>query len=154
MRRTLTLILAALLLTSSMSISAFAAEETDPITDTTTETTAPETEAPETDSPETSAPESSAPETTPPETSAPESSAPETTPPETSAPETKPENTCPVVKPEEKKTHSITFTNMLLEKGFVMASRKSAQEGEVVILQAYEHEFERDGKSYKYEFMG
>lgn len=154
MRRTLTLILAALLLTSSMSISAFAAEETDPTTDTTTETTAPETEAPETDSPETSAPESSAPETTPPETSAPETSAPETTPPETSTPETKPENTCPVVKPEEKKPHSITFTNILFEKGFVISSRKSAKEGEVVILQAYEHEFERDGKSYKYEFMG
>ena len=159
MRRTLTLILAALLLTSSLSISAFAAEETDPTTDTTTETTAPETEAPETetpetDSPETSAPETSAPETTPPETSAPETSAPETTPPETSAPETKPENTCPVVKPEEKVSHSITFTNMLMEKGFVMASRKSAKEGEVVILQAYEHEFERDGKNYKYEFMG
>lgn len=164
MRRTLTLILAALLLTSSMSISAFAAEETDPTTDTTTETTAPETETPETetpetDSPETSAPETSAPETTPPETSAPEitppeTSAPETTPPETSAPETKPENSCPIVKPEVKEPHSITFTNMLLEKGFVMASRKSAKEGEVVILQAYEHEFERDGKNYKYEFKG
>ena len=43
---------------------------------------------------------------------------------------------------------------ILFEKGFVIASRKSAKEGEVVILQAYEHEFERDGKSYKYEFMG
>ena len=154
MRRTLTLILAALLLTSSMSISAFAAEETDPTTDTTTETTAPETEAPDTETPDTDSPETSAPETSAPETTPPETSAPETTPPETNAPETKPENTCPVVKPEEKKPHSITFTNMLLEKGFVMASRKSAKEGEVVILQAYEHEFERDGKSYKYEFMG
>jgi len=168
MRRTLTLILAALLLTSSMSISAFAAEETEPTTDTSTETTAPETEVPETETPETEVPETqapetetpetSAPETTPPETSAPETtppetSAPETTPPETSAPETKPENSCPIVKPEVKEPHSITFTNMLLEKGFVMASRKSAKEGEVVILQAYEHEFERDGKNYKYEFL-
>lgn len=144
MRRTLTLILAALLLTSSMSISAFAAEETDPTTDTSTETTAPGTDTPETETPETDSPETSAPET----------SAPETTPSETSTSETTQENTCPVVKPEEKVPHSISFTNMLLEKGFVMASRKSAKEGEVVILRAYEHEFERDGKSYKYEFMG
>ena len=57
MRRTLTLILAALLLTSSMSISAFAAEETEPTTDTSTETTAPETEVPETETPETEVPE-------------------------------------------------------------------------------------------------
>ena len=134
MRKTLALILAALLLTSSMSISAFAAEETDPTTDTTTETTAPETDSPE--------------------TSAPESSAPETTPSETSAPENNPENTCPVVKPEEKMPHTITFTNILFEKGFVLASRKSAKEGEVVILQAFEHEYERDGKNYKYEFVG
>ena len=134
MRKTLALILAALLLTSSMSISAFAAEETDPTTDTTTETTAPETDSPE--------------------TSAPESSAPETTPSETSAPENNPENTCPVVKPEEKMPHTSTFTNILFEKGFVLASRKSAKEGEVVILQAFEHEYERDGKNYKYEFVG
>ena len=134
MRKTLALILAALLLTSSMSISAFAAEETDPTTDTTTETTAPETDSPE--------------------TSAPESSAPETTPSETSAPENNPDNTCPVVKPEEKMPHTITFTNILFEKGFVLASRKSAKEGEVVILQAFEHEYERDGKNYKYEFVG
>lgn len=154
MRRSLSLILAALLLTSSMSISAFAADETEPTTDTSTETTTPETEAPETDTPETESPENQTPETEAPETSAPETTVPETTPPETSAPETKPENTCPIVKPEEKELHSITFTNMLLEKGFVMASRKSAKEGEVVILQAFEHEFERDGKSYKYEFMG
>ena len=58
MRRTLTLILAALLLTSSMSISAFAAEETDPTTDTTTETTAPETDSLETSAPKTSVPDS------------------------------------------------------------------------------------------------
>lgn len=156
MRRTLTLILAALLLTSSMSISAFAAEETDPITDTSTETTAQETETPETESPETETPETETPETEAPapENSASETSASETTPPETTTPETTPETSCPVVTPEEDEPHSITFTNYLLEKGFVMASRKTAKEGEVVILQAYEHEFERDGKSYKYEFMG
>ena len=67
MRRTLTLILAALLLTSSMSISAFAAEETDPTTDTTTETTAPETEVPETETPETEVPDTTGQESETPE---------------------------------------------------------------------------------------
>lgn len=156
MRKTLTLILAALMLTSSMSISAFAAEETDLTTEPTTETTAPETTEPETEVPETETPETEAPETEAPETSAPETSAPETTPPETNSPETSaPETSCPVVTPEDvDEPHSITFSNMLLEQGFVMVNRRSAKEGEVIILNAFEREFERDGKSYKYEFCG
>lgn len=139
-----------------MSISAFAAEETDPTTEPTTETTAPETTAPETEVPETETPETETPETEAPETSAPETSAPETTPPETSSPETSaPETSCPVVTPEEvAEPHSITFANNMLEQGFVMANRRSAKEGEVIILNAFEREFERDGKSYKYEFCG
>lgn len=111
MKRTFILILAALLLTTSMSISAFAANETD-ITE--------ETEASE-----------------------------------TQASETIPDSPAPTESPEkENEPHSITFANNLLEKGFVMANRISAKEGEVVILNAFEHEFERNGKSYKYEFCG
>ncbi len=96
MKRTFTLILAALLLASSMSISAFAANETESI--------AEEPEVSETQ--------------------------------------------------KENELHSITFTDNLLEKGFVMVNRIRAKEGEVIILNAFEHEFERNGKSYKYEFCG
>ena len=144
MRRSLSIILAALMLISSLSISAFAAEETDPVTDT-TETTLPETEVPETEIPEQETPE----------TGDSEIPLPETTPSDTESSETDPpSSSCPVEKPEQSEVYSITFTDMLLEKGFVMASRKSAKEGEIVILRAFEHEFERDGKNYKYEFCG
>ena len=132
------------MLISSLSISAFAAEETDPVTDT-TETTLPETEVPETEIPEQETPE----------TGDSEIPLPETTPSDTESSETDPpSSSCPVEKPEQSEVYSITFTDMLLEKGFVMASRKSAKEGEIVILRAFEHEFERDGKNYKYEFCG
>ncbi len=132
------------MLISSLSISAFAAEETEPVTDT-TETTLPETEVPETEIPEQETPE----------TGDSEIPLPETTPSDTESSETDPpSSSCPVEKPEQSEVYSITFTDMLLEKGFVMASRKSAKEGEIVILRAFEHEFERDGKNYKYEFCG
>ena len=128
MKRTLSLILAALMLTSSLSVGIFAKESETP-TESPSETSEPETEAPETDDPEIVEPEE------------PESS-------ETEEEDEQP----PVENPSYTVPHSVTFTDSILESGLVLSSRNSAKEGEVVILRAFEREFEQYGKKYKYDF--
>ena len=95
-KRILSILLAALMLSSSLSLTAFAddAAEPAPDTDVTEPAETPETENPETETPETEEPETEAPETETPETDEPEQPVPEdpaeTEPevPETPAPET------------------------------------------------------------------
>ena len=128
MKRTLSLILAALMLTSSLSVGIFA-EESETSLETSLETSDPETEAPETDVPEIVEPEE------------PESS-------ETEEEDEEP----PVENPNYTVPHSVTFTESILESGLVLSNRNSAKEGEVVVLRAFEREFEQYGKKYKYDF--
>ncbi len=145
MKKSISLLLAAVMLLSCMSVSVFATEaETTPA-----ETTAPETSAPDTSTPETSSPETEAPENTAPETTAPETTAPETTTPETT-PTTEPEKE----EVEEKVAHNITIANYMMERGLVMPNRRTAKEGDVVIIKAFEQEYERNGKNYKLELLG
>lgn len=42
----------------------------------------------------------------------------------------------------------------MMEQGYVIPNRRSAKEGEVIILTAVEHEYELNGKQYKHEFSG
>ncbi len=143
MRKSISLLLAAIMLLSCMSVSAFAAEEE--TTETTpAETSEPETSETETETPDTTEPETSVPETTTPETTAPETTAPETTAPDTSAPE----------EDKEPATHSITIADYMMEQGLVMPNRRTAKEGDVVILKAFEKEYTVQGKNYKLEFRG
>ena len=175
-KRILSILLAALMLSSSLSLTAFAddAAEPAPDTDVTEPAETPETKNPETETPETEEPESEAPETETPETAEPEqpvpeepaetepedteSPAPETTPPETTVPETTPPADTPQ-EPEKEETkaeqsYTIMVGHHLMESGMVMPNRRTAKEGEVVILRVFEKEFEQRGKNYKYEFRG
>ncbi len=177
-KRILSILLAALMLSSSLSLTAFADDPIEPAPDTdvtepaeTPETENPETEIPETEEPETEAPETETPETAEPEQPVPEdpepedpeSPAPETTPPETTVPETTPPADTPQEpapsEPEREETkaeqtYTITVGHHLMESGMVMPNRRTAKEGEVVILRVFEKEFEQRGKNYKYEFRG
>ncbi len=136
MNKPISLILAALMLSSAMSVNIFAEEET-PV-ENPPEVTVPETpEEPDTETPEPETPEVETPE-------------PETTPPETFKPDQPPE---PEVEVEEKDlTYTITIAGDLLEKGMVVPSRRTAKEGDVIILTAYEREFTKKDKSYREEF--
>ena len=169
-KRILSILPAALMLSSSMSLSAFAddstesepnTEVTEPVeTSETEEPETPETEAPETESPEPETPETSEseqPVPEEPEAEVPETSEPETTPPETTVPETTPPASEKQEVKEETKaeqSYTITVDHNLMESGMVMPNRRTAKEGEVVILRVFEKEFEQGGKNYKYEFRG
>ena len=180
-KRILSILLAALMLSSSLSLTAFADDAAEPAPDTdvtepaeTPETENPETEIPETEEPETEAPETETPETAEPEQPVPEEPAetepedseppaPETTSPETTVPETTPPADTPQEpapsEPEREETkaeqtYTITVGYNLMESGMVMPNRRTAKEGEVVILRVFEKEFEQRGKNYKYEFRG
>ncbi len=131
MKRTLSLILAALMLTSSLSVGIFA-EKSETPTESPSETSEPETEAPETDDHENVEPD---------ELEEAESS-------ETEEEDEEP----PVENPNYTVPHSVTFTESILESGLVLSNRNSAKEGEVVVLRAFEREFEQYGKKYKYDF--
>ncbi|MBR2434009.1 MAG: hypothetical protein IKB22_00915, partial [Lentisphaeria bacterium] len=172
-KRILSILLAALMLSSSMSLTAFADDPIEPApdTDVTEPAETPETENPETETPETEEPESETPETETPETAEPEqpvpeepepedseTPAPETTPPENTVPETIPPADTPQ-EPEKEETeaeqsYTITVGHHLMESGMVMPNRRTAREGEVVILRVFEKEFEQRGKNYTYEFRG
>ena len=157
-KRILSILLAALMLSSSMSLTAFAEDSAESVPDTevtepaeTPETKEPETEAPETETPETSepeVPETSTPETTPPETTVPETTPPVDTPEESAPSEPEKEET------KAEQTYTITVGNNMMESGMVIPNRRTAKEGEVVILRVFEKEFEQRGKNYKYEFRG
>ncbi len=150
MKKSISLLLVAVMLLSCMSVSVFATEaETTPA-----ETTAPETSAPDTSTPETTTPETSSPETDAPETTAPETSTPETTAPETTAPETAPPTEPEKEEVEEKVAHNITIAGYMMEQGLVMPNRRTAKEGEIVILKAFEKEYTIGDKNYKLEFRG
>ena len=170
-KRILSILLAALMLSSSLSLTAFADDPIEPApdTDVTEPAETPETENPETETPETEEPESETPETETPETDEPEQPVPEdpaeTEPevPETPAPETTPPAETPQEpspsEPEKEEikaeqSYSITVGHHLMESGMVMPNRRTAKEGEVVILRVFEKEFEQRGKNYKYEFCG
>ena len=175
-KRILSILLAALMLSSSLSLTALADDPTEPAPDTdvtepaeTPETENPETETPETEELETEIPETETPETAEPEQPVPEEPAetepedteppaPETTPPETTVPETTPPADTPQEpekeEPKVEQSYTITVGHHLMESGMVMPNRRTAKEGEVVILRVFEKEFEQRGKNYKYEFRG
>ena len=50
-------------------------------------------------------------------------------------------------------SHAITVADEMMEKGFVIPSRRNAKEGDAVVLTAYEKEYTEDGKEMKYEFV-
>ncbi len=132
MNKPIALIIAALMLSSAMSVNTFAEEETP--AENSPEVTVPETpEEPDTETPEPETPEV------------------ETPAPETTSPETKPAES--EVEVEEKDlTYTITIADDLLEKGMVVPSRRTAKEGDVILLTAYEREFTKKDKSYREEF--
>ncbi len=99
MKRPVSLILAALLLSSTMGVAVLA-EETEPTTPP-TETITPEVEEEKQDIP-----------------------------------------------------YNIRIGYRMLERGMVVPNRKTAKEGELVILTAYEQDFQQNGKNYRYEFKG